>query len=186
MISKDLKIYLDENENMETNVLKTEKHINDELINLSKKLNEVFLNEEVEIVKMNSAADLFSVDLLNLIEFKFNVQQLEFKAYEGQLTKQEVEILKDLSKPIGGKHVILIDGIIISGNTHDYLSRILLQRKPKSLSIVCIGTKDESKIASLPSIYSLFNFGNEWIEGYGIGNKRNSIHRRLVDMKKKS
>ena len=166
-------------------VIKTEEEINEALVTLSMELNEVFCGAQVEIVKMNSAANLFSQDLSELLEFDFNTQSLEFESYEDS-SKQEVKITKDLSTPIDGKDLIILDGIIISGNTHDYLSRVLEQRRPKSISIVCIGIKEESTKMSLPKTYYMFNFNKEWVEGYGIGDSKNSFYKHLVDMNNKS
>ena len=70
-----------------------------------------------------------------------------------------------------------------SGKTHDYISRLLKQRKPKSISIVCIGIKEESKQISLAKIYSMFSFSKEWVEGYGIGDPQNSVNKFLIDVK---
>ncbi len=166
---------------MKSGVIKTEDEINDALMKLSIELNEVFCGEQVEMVKMNSAANLFAQDLSKLLEFDFNTQSLEFESYED--SKQEVKITKDLSTPIDGKDLIILDGIIISGNTHDYISRVLEQRKPKSISIVCIGIKEESMKISLPKIYFMFSFSKEWVEGYGIGDPQNSVNKFLIDVK---
>ena len=76
---------------------------------------------------MNSAANLFAQDLSKLLEFDFNYQALEFESYKNSST-QEVKITKDLTTPIEGKNLIILDGIIISGKTHDYISRLLEQR----------------------------------------------------------
>lgn len=167
---------------MKSRIIKTEEEIQEALISLSSKLNEVYFDKDVELVKMNHAANLFLDDLSKLLTFNINVHSLEFKTYN-KSAKLEVEITKDLYEPINSKHVILIDGIIISGNTHDHLSKVLSKRKPKSLSIVCIGVKEESKKISLPTTYSMFNFRQEWVEGYGIGSLENSINKHLVDVK---
>lgn len=167
---------------MKSGVIKTEEDINDSLIKLSTELNEIFNGKQVEIVKMNSAANLFAQDLSKLLEFDFNNQALEFESYKNSST-QEVKITKDLTTPIEGKDLIILDGIIISGKTHDYISRLLKQRKPKSISIVCIGIKEESKQISLAKIYSMFSFSKEWVEGYGIGDPQNSVNKFLIDVK---
>lgn len=163
-------------------ILKNEIELKDSLTDLSAQLNESYRGKQVEIIKMNSAADLFLEDLSKMLQFKFNIQSLEFKAHKDPL-KKGVNISKDLSQSIAFKEVILIDGIIISGKTHAYLTEYLSQRKPKSLSIVCIGTKEESEVIPLPATYSMFKFKKEWVEGYGIGNQENAIHRYLIDVK---
>ena len=167
---------------MKRGVIKTEEDINDALIKLSRELNVIFKGKQVEIVKMNSAPNLFAQDFSKLLEFDFNIQTLKFESYKNSST-QEVKITRDLTTPIEGKDLIILDGIIISGKTHDYISRVLEQRKPKSISIVCIGIKEESNKIPLPAIYSMFSFTKEWVEGYGIGDPKNSDNRFLIDVK---
>jgi len=169
---------------MKEKIIKTTKDIEDAILKLSKKLNRDFSGQSVDIISMNHAARFLVEDLVELLNFDIKLQELHFKNYEVANTSGEVCITLDLKDPINDKHVILADGIIISGLTHSYISNYLNQRIPKSLSLVSIGVKPHSLTCKLPNSYSLFEFDDAWVEGYGIGEEEQGSKRYLVDLKK--
>ena len=79
----------------------------------------------------------------------------------------QVKIIKDLDFPVYGRNIILVDGIIISGTTHHYLSSYLMLGLPKSISILSIGIKPKLCKKTIPKTYRLFDFKDEMVEGYG-------------------
>ena len=105
--------------------------------------------------------------------------------YENASKSGEVFITKDLDSSIFGKNILLIEGIIISGLTPNYIVRLLKQRKPKSIAIACIGTKPQLLNKKLPEVFSLFSFNKEWVEGYGIGDSDFKMKRNIFDISKK-
>ena len=132
---------------------------------------------------MNHAARYLVEDLLTLLNFEVRLQELHFTNYEEANKSGEVRITQDLKDPINEKHVLLADGIIISGLTHSYISNYLNQRIPKSVSIVSVGVKPKLLECKLPNSYSLFEFDDVWVEGYGIGEEQMGSKRYLVDLK---
>ena len=75
------------------------------------------------------------------------------------------------------------DGIIISGKTHHLICGILNKFQPKSLSIASMGKKPKLITYELPKCYSLFDFDNEWVTGYGIGPDEHRTKKFLFDSK---
>ena len=112
------------------------------------------------------------------------LQNLNFENYKVQNNSGEVQISQDLEFPIFDRHVILADGMLISGKTHFYVCNYLKQRLPKSLSILCVGYKPELITHKIPNINSLFSFNDEWIEGYSIGSEKHCGQKYLIDLKK--
>ena len=147
-------------------------------------LNKKFHKASIDIILMNHAANPLVEDLMELLDFNVRLQNLNFESYESPSKSGEVFITKDLEYPIYDRHVILADGMIISGVTHFYLYNCLKQRLPQSISIVSTGTKPNSLKYELPNCYSLFKFNDEWVEGYGIGAGEHSLEKCLVDLKK--
>ena len=165
------------------NLLKSPKEIKDAIIELSNKINKDYSNKTIEIISINNASRYLIEDLKKYLKIDFRLQNLIFENYENSSESGEVKLTKDLENPIFGTHVILADGILISGNTHFYLSRVLKQRLPKSISILCVGHKPELLVKKIPKCYSLFSFNDEWVEGYGIGSKEYRSQKYLVDLK---
>ena len=81
----------------------------------------------------------------------------------------EVEIEKDLKYPLNGRHVLLLEGLVISGKTPNYLFNLFKLRNPASIKLCAIGIKKKQMEVALPIDYFMFDFDDEWIEGYGIG-----------------
>ena len=165
-------------------IIKNSKEIEAALAKLSKTLNKDFHGTPVDIISINHAANFLIKDLLKRLEMDVRLQNLNFEHYENQTQSGEVRISKDIEFPIFDRHIILADGIIITGKTHFYLYKYLSQRLPKSLSIICVGNKPELLTNKISNLYSLFSFKDEWIEGYGIGSKENRCHKYLIDLKK--
>ena len=69
---------------------------------------------------------------------------------------------------IGGRNVLIVEDIIDSGRTLDYLRRILLARSPKSLRIVSLLDKPERREVDVPVDYTGFHIPNEFVVGYGL------------------
>lgn len=169
---------------MNKKIVKNSREIKVRILELANQLNTDFYKTSIDLVSINHAANFLVEDLIKHLKIDLRVQSLNFENYEVQNESGEVHISKDLELPIFDRHVILADGILISGKTHFFLCNYLKQRLPKSLSIVCIGYKPELITYKLPNIYSLFSFKDEWIEGYGIGSKENSCQKYLIDLKK--
>tara|TARA_B110000263_G_C15005879_1_gene372723 strand:+ start:103 stop:618 length:516 start_codon:yes stop_codon:yes gene_type:complete len=169
---------------MEENLLKSSDQIQDSIKNITKEINTKFADKEVELIALNLAPRFFIQDLLKRLEIPVRLQSLTFEHYSQSSESGEVNITKDLEFSVFDKHLIVVDGIIISGNTLFYISNYLKQRMPKSISIVCVGIKPKLLNKKLPNCYSLFNFNNEWVEGYGIGGEEYSSEKYLVDLKK--
>ena len=169
---------------MNKGIIKDSIEINSAIVNLSKTINQNFNHPPTDIITMNNAAKYFVEDLIDILDVDIRQQSLKFKNYNHSTHSGEVCITKDIEYPIFDRNIILADGMIISGSTHFYLCNYLEQSKPKSISIICIGIKPALVKHKLPDYYSLFEFNEEWIEGYGIGDGEYSSQKCLVDLKK--
>lgn len=141
-----------------------------------------YCDSEIELVYSSTGASLFIVDLARMINLPTNVHQILYKSYVPPSKSGEVQFLLDVSKPLQGKNVILVDGIIVSGKTPLYVIEILKQRKPASLELCVVGSKSAELTVDLNIKYQLFSLGSEWIEGYGIGSGANKFANYLLDI----
>jgi hypoxanthine phosphoribosyltransferase len=76
--------------------------------------------------------------------------------------------LKDLDDPIAGRNVLIVEDIVDSGHTLDYLTRILRQREPASLRVCSLLNKQERREVDVPIDYVGFNIPNKFVYGYGL------------------
>ena len=168
---------------MTKQIIKTTEEIDQSINLLSKKIIKDYPNGSIDLISLNHAPKFFTADLANSLNMDIRFQKLEFENYETRTQSGEVKIIQDLENPIFGRNIILTDGIIISGITHDYLCNLLDQRSPKSIAIASIASKPRLLKKKLPRCYTLFNFTNEMIEGYGMGTAQLKERKCLFDVR---
>ena len=79
-----------------------------------------------------------------------------------------MRILKDLSKPIEGRDVIIVEDIIDTGLTLNYLLRYLWERNPASIRVCCLLDKPARRLAEIPIDYIGFTIPDRFVIGYGL------------------
>lgn len=112
---------------------------------------------------------MFMVDLARAIPMQLALDFIATSSY-GQSTESSgvVRLLKDLDTDIAGRHVLIVEDIIDSGLTLDYLRDHLRRRNPASLRICSLLNKPERRIADVPVDYLGFDIPNEFVVGYGL------------------
>jgi hypoxanthine phosphoribosyltransferase len=79
-----------------------------------------------------------------------------------------VRILKDLDRPIAGRDVLIVEDIVDSGLTLQYLLRNLRAREPRSLEVCALLTKPERRKVEMPTRYVGFEIPDKFAIGYGL------------------
>ena len=79
-----------------------------------------------------------------------------------------MRIIKDLSQPIAGRHVIVVEDIIDTGLTLNYLLQYLADKGPASVSIVCLLDKPARRLAEVPIDFRGFTIPDRFVIGYGL------------------
>jgi hypoxanthine phosphoribosyltransferase len=112
---------------------------------------------------------MFMVDLSRAIPCPLAIDFIATSSY-GHSTESSgvVRLLKDLDTDINGRHVLIVEDIIDSGLTLDYLRSQLLRRNPASLRICALLNKPERRTADVPVDYLGFDIPNEFVVGYGL------------------
>jgi len=112
---------------------------------------------------------MFMVDLARAIPMPLAIDFIATSSY-GQSTESSgvVRLLKDLDTDIAGRHVVIVEDIIDSGLTLDYLRSQLMRRNPASLRICALLNKPDRRIADVPVDYLGFDIPNEFVVGYGL------------------
>ncbi len=121
------------------------------------------------LVGVLKGAFVFMADLTRHISIPHEVDFMATSSY-GNATETSgiVRILKDLDTPISGRHVLIVEDIIDTGLTLDYLTRILKARHPASLRICTLLDKRERRRVHIPLDYVGFEIPNKFVVGYGL------------------
>jgi hypoxanthine phosphoribosyltransferase len=121
------------------------------------------------LVGVLKGAMLFLSDLMRLIEIPVEVDFMAVASY-GSATDSSgvVRILKDLDAAIEGRDVLIVEDIVDSGLTLQYLLRNLGSRDPRTLEVCALLTKPERRKVDLPTRYVGFEIPDRFVIGYGL------------------
>ncbi len=150
-------------------VMITEEQLKNRIKELGEAISADYQGEEILIVGILKGAVLFMSDLIREITADTKIDFMAVTSY-GASTKSSgvVRILKDLDTGIEDLNVIIVEDIIDSGITLNYLREYLLGRKPKSLKICTLLDKPERREADIKADYIGFEVENKFIVGYGL------------------
>jgi len=152
-------------------ILLTEEQITNRVRELGAQISADYVDREPILVCILKGAVMFYADLCRAIPIPINMDFMAVSSY-GNRTKSsgEVEIRKDLSRPIDGRHVIIVEDIVDSGFTLSYLMRVLSSRGAASVRICTLLDKPERRAPgiSIQADYFGFTVGNEFVVGYGL------------------
>ena len=114
-------------------------------------------------------AVVFLSDLMRQLDIPAEVDFIAASSY-GYSTKSSgmVRIVKDLDRPIEGRHVLVVEDLVDSGLTLRYLLGSLSGRDPSSLEVCALLSKQETRVVEVPVRYVGFEIPNEFVIGYGV------------------
>lgn len=121
------------------------------------------------LVSVLKGALVFLADLMRTMDLPTSIDLMEVSSY-GAATESsgQVRILKDLSRPIEGRDVIVVEDIIDTGLTLNYLLGYLADRRPASIKICCLLDKPARRLADIPIDYIGFTIPDRFVIGYGL------------------
>ena len=123
---------------------------------------------------------MFMSDLIKKIEFQNELSFVKLASYEGTESSGQVRSLIGLTTPIEGRHVIIVEDIVDTGESIDHMIRDLEKRKPASIEVCTLFFKPGSYRKTRPIKYRAMEIGNEFIVGYGLD--YNQLGRSLKDI----
>lgn len=150
-------------------VLFTEQQLRQRVAELGAQITRDYQGEEVLMVCTLRGASIFFCDLIRQIDLDIKLDFIATSSY-GLDTKSsgEVRLTKDLSSPIAGKHVIIVEDIIDSGLTLKYLKKLFEARNPASVRICSLLDKPEGRRTDIEGDYIGFIIPNAFVVGYGL------------------
>lgn len=142
-----------------------QKRIND----LGKRISRDYKGKEVLLVCVLKGAFVFLADLIRAMDVPLKVDFIACSSY-GSSTESSgvVRILKDLDYPVEGKHILLVEDIVDTGLTLNYILSLLKERRPKSLKVCAFLDKPERRVVPVKIDYLGFKIPNEFVVGYGL------------------
>jgi hypoxanthine phosphoribosyltransferase len=150
-------------------ILLTEEDIRERTQELGTRISEDYAGRDLMLICVLKGGFMFLSDLLRAISVPLSVDFMATSSYgAGIESSGVVRILKDLDVPIEGRNILIVEDIIDTGHTLDYLLRILDERQPASLRICTLLNKPDRREADIKIDYLGFNIPNEFVVGYGL------------------
>lgn len=128
-----------------------------------------YAGKDLMLVGILKGAILFLGDLARQLDMPLEMDFMAVSSY-GNTTESSgvVRILKDLDAPIAGKHVLIVEDIIDSGLTLEYLLELLLRRHPASVRVCALLNKTKVPEKALQLAYVGFRIPDRFVVGYGL------------------
>ena len=137
-----------------------------------------YADKQVTLVSVLKGALPFMADLMRAMSIPVRIDLMEVSSYgSGTESSGRVRILKDLSSSIEGKHVLIVEDIIDTGLTLNYLTQYLGGKQPASLGICTLLDKPARRLVEIDLDYRGFEVPDRFVIGYGLD--YDEIYRNL-------
>ena len=158
-------------------LLITEEALQARLGVLAARISQDYKGRCVTFVGVLNGCVLFLSDLLKRIEIETNVDFIMLSSYSGANSTGVVRTILDLKQNIEGKDVLIVEDIVDSGLTMDYMLKNLRTRQPRSLEICTMLDKPSCRLTGVPIKYVGFSIPEKFVVGYGLD--YNELYRNL-------
>lgn len=150
-------------------ILYTEEELKQRVAELGAQITRDYQGKNLVVASVLRGSYIFMADLTRAIELPLSVDFMAVSSYgAGTTSSGQVEIKKDLSDPIEGKDLLIVEDILDSGNTLYYLMDVLQARKPASIRICTLLDKPERRAKPITATYTGFTIPDAFVVGYGL------------------
>lgn len=151
-------------------ILLTEEEIASKVRELGAQISVDYRGRSLTLVSVLKGSLPFMADLMRAIEIPVRIDLMEVSSYGGSSTESSglVRILKDLSASIADEDVLIVEDIIDTGLTLNYLVRYLRGKAPASLHICTLLDKPARRLVEIPVDYKGFTIPDRFVVGYGL------------------
>ncbi len=150
-------------------VLLTKEMIEKRVIELGREITQKFEGSEPLFIGVLKGSYVFMADLMRHVDLKCSMDFMAVSSYgSGTTSSGAVKINKDLNEDISGRHVIIVEDILDSGVTLNYLCGYLENRKPASITLVTLLDKPSRRKSPIKADFVGFEVPDEFVVGYGL------------------
>ena len=158
--------------NMDQDILKillSEEEIKARVQELGDQLYDAFHDKNPLFVGVLKGCFIFMVDLVRAAQLKSDLEFIGVSSYQnGTKSSGVVQITRDLQEDINGRDVIIVEDILDSGNTLEFLKKYLMAKGAASVTIVTLLDKPSRREKAITADYAGFVVPDEFVVGYGL------------------
>ena len=150
-------------------ILYSEQDIKNIVKRLAKEIEKDYNGKDFIMVGLLKGCVSFMVDLMREVNLDFSIDFLAVSSYgNSTVSSGRVNIQKDISTSVDGKHILIVEDIIDSGNTLDSITKYLKAKKAKSVKLCTLFNKPDRRVADIHIDYAGAVIPDEFIVGYGL------------------
>jgi hypoxanthine phosphoribosyltransferase len=135
---------------------------------LARKISRDYRGQSLVVVGVLKGVTFFLADLARGIKVPFVLDYLDLRRYAGAQPHDRVRVVRDIDYPIAGRHVLLVEDIVNTGLTLDYVFSELRAREPASIEVVTLLDRPLRRLVKVPIRYVGFQIPNDYVVGYGL------------------
>ncbi|MGZ5278767.1 MAG: hypoxanthine phosphoribosyltransferase [Pseudobdellovibrionaceae bacterium] len=146
-----------------------EEEIQAKVKELGQAITKKFKGKDVVAICVLKGSFVFYSDLIRAVDTDLTCEFFGVSSYHGGTSSSgEVKVTLDLANPVEGKHVILVEDIVDTGLTMNYLKTAIMSRKPKSLTTIALLEKPDALKVPCEIDMVGFKIPNDFVVGYGL------------------
>ena len=149
-------------------ILVSEKEIKQKVAAIGAAISRDYADKDPVFVGVLKGCFMFMADLMRHVDVSCSMDFMAVSSYSGTNSTGAVKINKDLREDIGGRHIILVEDILDSGITLNYLKQYLMVRQPSSISVATLLDKPARRKADIQADYACFEIPDAFVVGYGL------------------
>ena len=155
----------------------TEEQIQKRVKELALEISRDYKNKHLLLVSVLKGATVFLTDLMANLSNPVSVDFIAVASYKGNQSNGSVRLTMDLEGSLKNKNILIVEDIVDTGITMDYLCENLKARNPRSLKICSLLYKPARKIKTIKINYLGFEVSDKFVVGYGMD--YNALYRNL-------
>lgn len=150
-------------------ILYSEKDIENIVNTIAKQIEKDYNDKDFIMVGLLKGSVAFMVDLMRKVNLDFSIDFIVASSYgSGTVSSGRVNIQKDISQSVEGKDILIVEDIIDSGNTLDFITKYLKAKKAKLVKLCTLFNKPDRRVADIHIDYAGAVIPDEFIVGYGL------------------
>ena len=151
-------------------VLLTEAEVDKRINEVAETISRDYEGKQIHLICILKGGVFFTCELAKRLTVPVTMDFMSVSSYgSGTVSSGIVKIIKDLDEPLEGKHVLIVEDIIDSGQTLAYLIEVLKQRNPQDIRLCTLLDKPERRVKKQVKVdYTCFTIPDEFVVGYGL------------------
>jgi hypoxanthine phosphoribosyltransferase len=155
-------------QNYTVEVLFQEWQIQKKIFEIASKISQDYKDKDLVIVAVLNGSFIFCADLVRNLDVRCAIDFIQVSSYIGTQSQGEVQVISGFKEDLTGKDVLIVEDIVDTGITLDFLISEISSKKPKSIKACVLLDKKCARRKEVPVNYSCFEVGNDFVVGYGI------------------